>query len=147
MRSDTLLFFHVFAAMLLLGGATTVTILLVATARRPDYAVRSELLLRLAFRLNLLVTIPSTVASIAFGEGLKAKEDAAGNWLAVGTGLTYVVVLVGSLVLHGFIRRGLAATALGKPPSASTLRGAASIAPALVAAVLVIAFLMAGKPA
>lgn len=146
MRSDTLLFFHVFAAMLLLGGATTVTVLLVATARRPDDAARSELLLRLAFRLNLVVTIPSTVASIAFGEGLKAKEDAAGDWLAVGTGLTYVVVLVGALVLHGFLRRGLAATALGEPPSASTLRGAASIAPALVAAVLVIAFLMAGKP-
>lgn len=146
MRSDTLLFLHVFAAMLLLGAAATVTILLVATARRPGEVPRSELLLRLAFRLNLLVTIPSTVASIGFGEGLKAKENAAGDWLAVGTGLTYVVVLVGALVLHGFMRRGLAATAVGKPPSASTLRGAASIAPAMVAAVLVIAFLMAGKP-
>ena len=146
MRSDTLLFLHVFAAMLLLGAAAMVTILLVATARRPGEVPRSELLLRLAFRLNLLVTIPSTVASIGFGEGLKAKENAAGDWLAVGTGLTYVVVLVGALVLHGFMRRGLAATAVGKPPSASTLRGAASIAPAMVAAVLVIAFLMAGKP-
>lgn len=146
MRSDTLLFFHVFAATVLLGAAATVTILLVATARRPGEVPRSELLLRLAFRLNLFVTIPSTVASIAFGEGLKAREDAAGNWLAVGTGLTYVVVFVGALVLHGFVRRGLAATALGTPPSASTLRGAASIAPAMVAAVLVIAFLMSGKP-
>ena len=146
MRSDTLLFFHVLAAMLLLGAATTVTILLVATARRPGEVPRSELLLRLAYRLNLFVTIPATVASIAFGEGLKAQEDAAGDWLAVGTGLTYVVVLVGALVLHGFMRRGLAATALGKPPSASTLRGAGSIAPAMVAAVLVIAFLMSAKP-
>jgi uncharacterized membrane protein len=146
MRSDTLLFFHVFSAMLLLGAATTVTTLLVATARRPGEVPRAELLLRLAFRLNLFVTIPSTVAAIAFGEGLKAKEDAAGNWLAVGIGLTYVVVLVGALVLHGFVRRGIAATALGTPPSASTLRGAASIAPAMVAAVLVIAFLMSGKP-
>ena len=146
MRSDTLLFFHIFSATVLLGTATTVAILLVATARRPGEVARAELLLRLTFRLNLFGTIPSTVAAIAFGEGLKAKEDAAGDWLAVGTGLTYVVVLVGALVLHGFVRRGLAAVAVGKPPSASTLRGAGSLAPAIVAAVLVIAFLMSGKP-
>ena len=146
MRSNTLLFFHVLSAMTLLGGATTVAVLLVATARRAGEVARAALLLQLAFRLNRFITIPAAVLAIAFGEGLKAKEDATGSWLDVGTGLTYVVVLVGALVLNAFLRRGLAATAKGNPPSASTLRGAASIAPAIVAAVLVVAFLMSGKP-
>ena len=146
MRSNTLLFFHILSAMLLLGGATTVAVLLLATARRAGEVARSALLLRLAYRLNQAVTIPAAVLSIAFGEGLKAKEDASGSWLDVGTGLTYIAVLVGALVLNGFLRRGLAATEKGNPPSASMLRGAASIAPAIVTAVLVVAFLMSAKP-
>ena len=147
MRSDTLLFLHVLAAMLLLGSATTVAIALLALTRRLDSIDSCSLLVRLAYRLNLLLTIPLAVASIGLGEGLRAKEDATGSWLDVGSGLTYVAVLVGALVLHGFLRRALAATQVGVAPSASTMRGAASIAPAIVAALLVIAFLMTGKPA
>ncbi len=147
MRSDTLLFLHVLAAMVLLGSAVTVAIMLVAVTRRIDDVARAGLLLHFAYRLNMLVTIPATVASIGFGEGLKAKADAVGTWLDVGSGLTYVGVLVGALVLHGFLRRGIAATERGHAPSPSTMRGAASIAPAIVTAILVIAFLMSGKPA
>lgn len=147
MGSDTLLFLHVLVAMILLGTATTVSILLLAVARRAQDVARADLLLRLAYHLNLLATIPAAVASIGLGEGLKAKEDVTGDWLSVGSGLTYVAVLVGALVLHGFLRRGIAATAGGRAPSASTLRGAGSIAPAIVAALLVIAFLMSAKPA
>src|SRR4051794_31377005 len=115
--------------MVLLGGACTVAVLLVATARRATDVARCELLLGLASRVNLFLVIPAAVVSIALGEGLKAKEDATGDWLDVGSGLAYVVVLVGALVLQAFLRRGLAATTVGLPPSASTLRGAASIAP------------------
>lgn len=147
MRSDPLLFLHVVSAMVLLAAALTVSILVLATARRPEDGDRAGLLFRLAYRTNLLLTIPAAVLSIGFGEGLKAKENAAGSWLGVGTGLTYVVVLVGALVLHAFIRRGLAATQVGLAPSASTLRGAGAIAPAIVMAILVVAFLMTGKPA
>lgn len=146
MRSDTLLFLHVLTAMLLLGAATTVSILVFAAARRAGDVDRCELLLRLAYRLNMFATIPAAIASIGLGEGLKATEDGNGSWLDVGSGLTYVVVLVGALVLHGFVRRGLAATAVGVQPSASTLRSAGSLAPAIVTAILVIAFLMSGKP-
>lgn len=147
MRSDTLLFLHILAAMVLLGSAITVAIALVAVARRIGDIARAGLLLHVAYRLNLLVTIPAAVASIGFGEGLRARENALGTWLDVGSGLTYVGVLVGALVLHGFLRRGIAATEKGHAPSASTMRGAASIAPAIVTAILVIAFLMSGKPA
>lgn len=145
--SDVLLFLHILAAMILLGAATTVTIALVAVARRAGETARSGLLLRVAYSLNLYVTIPAAVLSVALGEGLKANDDSSGTWLDIGSGLSYVGVLVGALVLHGFLRRGIAAAEKGLAPSASTLRGAASIAPAIVTAILVIAFLMSGKPA
>lgn len=147
MRSDTLLFFHVLAAMLLLGTTFTVAILLLALPKRLAEPGRVGVLVRLAYRLNLMATLPLAALSLGLGEGLRAQEDAEGHWLDVSSGLTYVAVMVGALLLHGFLRRALAAVEAGGVPSASTIRGAASIAPAIVAAILVIAFLMSAKPA
>lgn len=146
MRNDWLLFFHVLSAMVLLGSALTVTIALLSAAGRLDDVSRTTVLWRVAYRLNLLLTVPSTVVALAFGEVLKSKESATGTWLDISSGLAYVAVLVGALMLHGFLRRGIAAAAVGVAPSASTVRGAASIAPAIVTAILLIAFLMTGKP-
>ena len=146
MRSDWLLFLHVLSSMLLLGTATTVAIAILAVPRQRENVGRSALIIHLAYRLNMLGSIPLAVAAIGFGEGLKAKEDAEGTWLSVGSGLTYVAVLVGALVLHGYLRRGVAHTEAGKPPAVTMLRGAGAIAPAIVAALLVVAFLMTGKP-
>lgn len=143
---DWLIFFHVLFAMVMLGMTATVTLLLVGAARRAKDVARTEVLWRLAYRLNLSGTIPVTVITIAFGEILKGKQDADGTWLDVGSGLTYVLVLVGALVLHAFLRRGIAALSVGVAPSESTIRGAASLSPAMVTAILLVAFLMTGKP-
>lgn len=146
MRSDTLVFLHVLVAMVMLGTAATVTILLLGVARRSGDAARVAPLLRLAYQLNLWATIPASVITVGLGEGLKAKEDAEGAWLDVSSGLSYVAIVIGALVLHAFLRRGIAAIEAGSAPSASTVRGAASLSPAIVTAILVVAFLMTGKP-
>ncbi len=133
---SALLFFHVLAAMTLVGGVLTAAIAGLA-ARRRD-ARQAELLRGLALRSLGLVALPATIATIALGEGLRAKEDAKGTWLDVAYPLTYIGVLLGGIALTLLAWRGR-----NRPRAARAADALGLVILAVLAAVL---FLMTGKP-
>jgi hypothetical protein len=108
--ADTLLVLHLLAAMAMVGSMLAV--LALSLAGRPEtppaYALR-----RLAARIAWLVVILAG-ATVAFGEGAKAREAVSGTWLDVGIGLGYGGSLLPSIALVFLARRTVARPELSR---------------------------------
>ncbi len=136
MRSDTLLFLHVLAGMVAVGGLIATGVVALERRRRPG--PESGRGGRLAWQLPA-GTVAATIVAIARGEGLAGQEDVSAAWLDVSRGLAVFGLVVGGVVLALLAR--LART---RP----RLSGAvAPLAGALVLVGLAVAFVMAAKPA
>lgn len=127
MRAETLVFLHLLAAVVLFGGALAVAIL--ATSEGADG--------RVAVRASVL-TAAAALATVSLGEAAKARADATGTWLDVGSVLGYAGLLAPSIALVFVSRR-----ALDDPRWRVR---AAGLAWAMVIVSLSTAFVMAAKP-
>src|SRR5581483_10836047 len=85
MRSDTLLFLHVLAGMVAVGGLIATGVVALERRRRPG--PESGRGGRLAWQLPA-GTVAATIVAIALGEGLAGQEDVSAAWLDVSRGLT-----------------------------------------------------------
>lgn len=147
MRSDPLLFFHVLSTMLLVGGVLTVAAVSLAAARKawPDQV---PLLRAIAFRTNLVVVLPAFIAVHVFGDLLANREykHSKPDWLNIGYLITDIDLIVGGVLLtllQFWVLRRTRAGRLGGWPAEL-----ASYLPTVVLAALVtVIVLMAGKPA
>src|SRR5204863_3756777 len=143
-----LLTFHLIGAFVLVGGVLTVAILSVAALRQaaPE---RVALLRSLALRTNLLLVLPAFVAVHIFGMVLADREFPSGTkspgWLDAGFGITDGAGVIGivllSLLQWWVLRRARAGALRGWPAQTASY-----LSPAVLAAFLVVLFLMAGKP-
>ncbi len=130
---NALLFFHVLAAFVLVGGVATVAIS-AAAARRAPFAGQ------VAWWSAALVVVPGAVAAVAVGEVLADRKNYGSDpgWLEVSRALATIGLLLGGIVLAA-----LARIAVGRPRLASWTTALASL---LAALGLAVAFLMAAKP-
>jgi cytochrome bd-type quinol oxidase subunit 1 len=135
MRSNTLLFFHVFLAMSMVGGLIASAVAAFAAHRREDAA--GDMLRRVAWR-TALVTVPVAIAAVELGELSASDEDIEATWLDVSRGLAMFGLLVGGIVLTVLARAARSRPRLTKPT--------AFLALALVVIALTVAFLMSAKP-
>lgn len=135
MRSNTLLFFHVLVGMVVLGGLVASAVAALAARGRTD--PRGELLRSVAWR-SAVGALVATIAVIALGEGLDAKEDLSGTWLDVSRGLAEFGLLLGGAAL------AVLAHLARSRPHLTRLAGALAAGLSLVA--LVVAFVMTAKP-
>lgn len=149
---EPLLFFHVLAALILLGGMVTVTLASMLAPRRPR-AGEFALLKRVAYRTSLFVVLPGFVLLVVFGELLRAEEDAGGAWLDVAYPVTYLGLLAGG-GLAWLSRRGALqaerlaqGSGIGELRSLLATRAANVLAPLVLAALVAVLWLMAAKPA
>jgi uncharacterized membrane protein len=143
-----LLMFHVISAFTLLAAALVVTCASVA-ARRSAARPEATLLLRqIALRANLFLAVPAFLGLHIFGMVLADKEYPKGTktpgWLDAGFGLTDLFGIVGIVILSLLQWWALRRTRAGKPGWQGTVSG--WLAPASFALLLVVLFLMAGKP-
>jgi uncharacterized membrane protein len=94
---DFPLFLHVLGAVLLFGGAATVTLLVFASWRRDP--VKAALLRKLVFTTTLIVVWPSFILMRLSGQWIADKEGFTGDndpgWIGIG----YLVGDAGVLVL------------------------------------------------
>ena len=135
MRSDALLFLHVLAGMVLVGGLlATAVAAFAARGRRDDRGV----LLRSVAWHGALAAVLATLVTVGLGEGLDAKEDLSGTWLDVSRALATFGLLVGGVVLAALARSARTRPALTNAVSWLAL--------ALVLIALAVAFVMAAKP-
>ena len=91
---NLVLFFHVLGAMALVGAVATVIVLAATAGLRPE----RELLSRAAFRVTLLLVVPSWLVMRVFGEWTRSREgfgDEDPTWLGIG----YIVGDLGLLVI------------------------------------------------
>lgn len=150
-RPDTwswLLTFHLIGAFTLVGAAITVSIFSVAAIRSTD-AERIIDLRRLALRTNLLLALPAFVVVHIFGQMLADKEFPEGvkspDWLGAGFGITDGVGVIGIIILSllqwWVLRRARSGARAGWQAQVTTW-----LSPTVLAALLVVLFLMAGKP-
>jgi hypothetical protein len=126
-RPEALVFLHVLAAATLLGALLAVAVLSTA----------GDVATRLASRSAVLV-LGATFATVAIGEAARAREDATGFWLDVGSMLTYLGLLFPSIGLVVLTRR--------TGGRAQLRRWVAVIALAMAAVALAATFVMAAKP-
>jgi hypothetical protein len=146
-RNEWLLFLHVLAAMTLVGGVLTVTVVSLAAARRA-WPGQVPLLRAIAFRTNLLVVLPAFVAVHVLGDALAHREFKHGepDWLDVGFTVTDVDLIVGGVLLTVLqlwvLRRTRARRNAGWPERLATY-----VPGAVLAALVAVIVLMAGKPA
>jgi hypothetical protein len=100
---NTLLFFHVLVAMLVVGGLITA-------------AVAARFALWSAARGAAIATLAATIAAIGLGEGLAADTGVDGGWLDTSRALAVFGLLLGTgllLVLTGASRMRRLAAPLG----------------------------------
>jgi hypothetical protein len=140
-----LLFFHLLFAFVLVGGVVTVLISsLAAGASRSEHV---PLLRAIAFRTNLLVVLPAFIAVHVFGQVLADREygDSEPDWLSLGFGLTDAALIVGGVLLtllqYWVLRRVRGGNTGGWPARAATL-----LPPLVLATLIAVIVLMAGKP-
>jgi hypothetical protein len=131
---SALLFFHVFAAMVVTGLLIAAAVASVAARRSEE---RGDLLRCFARRAGI-GALAATIVAIGLGEGLAADEGASGSWLDVSRGLAVFGLLLGSAAL--VILAGVS----GSRPRLR--RPFALVAVALVVVALATAFVMAAKP-
>jgi hypothetical protein len=134
MRADTLLFLHVLTGMLLVGCLLAAGVLSFA-ARRSETS--DDPLQRLAWRSALLAA-SAAFATAALGEATRAREDVNGTWIDVGSGMTYI-----GLVIPGVALALLAYFRLTRRRLAVWV---AALSAAMIAVALATAFVMAAKP-
>lgn len=151
-RPDTwnwLLTGHLIGAVALVGAAITVSIFSVAANRSADGARVTDLR-RLALRTNLMLALPAFVAVYVFGVALADKEYPGKgvdepSWLGWAFGFTDLVGVFGIIVLSllqwWVLRRARSGALAGWQAQVATW-----LSPAVLALLLVILFLMAGKP-
>lgn len=139
---NTLVFFHLLAAVALMGSLVLVTAWSLASRNG------APPLLLTARRFVLLVLAilgwPGLIATVVLGHALVGKEDAKGTWLDVGIPLAEIGGLVGLVVLTvvaviGFRR---ARAGVDWRPAATV---PAALAPALLVVFGAVIFLMASK--
>lgn len=142
-----LLTFHLFGAFVLIGAALTVSVVSLA-ALRQTAADRVTLLRRAALRTNLLAFIPALIVVYVFGAWLASKEHLDKNtptWLDLAFRLTDMAVVVGGILLsllQWWVLRRARAGQLGGWQAQT----ASYLSPVVLTALLVVLFLMSGKP-
>jgi hypothetical protein len=149
-RPDTwnwLLMFHIFTALALVAGTFVVASASVAALGSADQG-RVTLLRRVALRTNLALVLPAFIAVIVLGATLADKEypgDTSPGWLDVGWHLTEGAGVVGGILLSllqwWVVRRARAGQTRGWQAQVASY-----VAPLVFAAILVVLFLMSGKP-
>jgi hypothetical protein len=141
-----LLFGHLATAFLLVGGLILMTVVSIA-AERTASSDQVPLLRALAFRVNLLLVVPMLVAIHIFGAILSDREydSSEPGWLGAGFAITSVATIVAVVLVFlqfWVVRRVRRGATAGWPAVAATY-----LAPLLLAAMVVVIVLMAGKPA
>lgn len=142
-----LLLFHLLAAFMLVGGVITVVVTSLAAGRggRPGQVL---LLHAIAFRTNLVIVLPGFIGVHVFGDLLSNREynGHEPDWLSIAFGLTDIDLIVGGVLLTALqfwvlrrVRRGQ----LGGWP----VRIATYLPTLVLAALIAVIVLMAGKPA
>jgi hypothetical protein len=146
-RSDWLLFAHVLSAMILFGGVlAVVTVSLAATGQA--WPAQVPLLRAIAFRTNLVVVLPGFIAVHVFGDLLADREfkGSEPDWLDIGFAITDVDLIVGGVLLtllqFWVLRRTRAGQPGGWPAQVAT-----ALPTLVLAALVAVLVLMAGKPA
>jgi hypothetical protein len=134
MRDDTLLFLHVLAGMLLVGCLLAAGVLSFAARRN---ASAGDPLQRLAWRSALLAAF-AAFATAALGEVTRAREDVNGTWIDVGSGMSYVGLVIPGVALAILAHFRLTHRRLSV--------WVAALAAAMMAVALATAFVMAAKP-
>jgi hypothetical protein len=138
-----LLLGHVASAMILVGGLMVVTLAALAARRKAQAA---PLLQAIAFWVNLTLVIPAFIAVHIFGGILSDREydDHTPNWLDTGFAVTTVATIVAIVlaILQFWVLRRARAGRPGGWQAALT----ASLGPLLLAAMVAVIVLMAGKP-
>jgi hypothetical protein len=138
-----LLLGHLLSAMLLVAGVITVMLASLAASRVPGQVVP---LRSVAFWTNLTIVLPSFVGAYVFGGVLADKEyEEDPHWLEIAFRITDVALVLGGVgltVLLWWVRkRARVGTTGGWPASL-----AQAAAPVLLAALVAVIVLMAGKP-
>jgi len=136
---------HVGSALVLVGGL--IALVIVSVAAHQIAAEHVPLLRALAFRINLLTVIPAFVAVHVFG-GILSDREYHGHepsWLSTGFAITSIstIVAIALLFLQFWVLRRVRAGTLGGAPAAL----ATWLWPAVLAAMIAVLVLMAGKPA
>lgn len=132
MRAEALVFLHVLLAMTLVGALLAAAVVSAASDRMATDSFR-----RLLSRSTLLAAA-AALATIVIGEVTRARENAEGSWVDIGSGTAYIGLLFPGIALAvlgrlAFDRRRLMPWVTG-------------LALAMVAVALATAFLMAAKP-
>ena len=125
MRSETLLFLHVLAAMTMVGGILATAVLASTSARR-------------LAAYSAVLAAAAAFVTIVLGETTRAREDLDRRWLDVASALAYAGLLLPAIALAV-----LAALALSRPRLAPWTSALALL---ILAVSLAVAFLMAAKP-
>lgn len=133
--SDLLLYLHVIAAMTLVGVILASAVVNgLASSREGEASARLR-----AFAWRIAVgTVAASVLTVVLGEAVRADRDVDGRWLDISSGIAYVGLLLGSVVLAIVARLATDRPAL--------TRRASWLALVMIAAALVAAFLMAARP-
>jgi hypothetical protein len=141
-----LLMFHLLSAFLLVGGMLTVLITSLA-AGRAAWPAQVPLLRAIAFRTNLVVVLPACIGVHVFGDLLANREFPGDepDWLSIGFGLTDAALIVGGVLLtllqFWVLRRTRNGNPGGWPAQLATY-----LPPIVLAALVTVIVLMAGKP-
>jgi hypothetical protein len=145
-RNDWLLFAHVLSAMLLFAGVLTVVTVSLAAARQA-WPAQVPLLRALAFRTNLLLVLPGFIAVHVFGDLLANREfkGSEPDWLDIGFAITDVDLIVGGVLLTVLQFWVLRRTRAGQPDGWPA-RVATALPAVVLAALVAVLVLMAGKP-
>ena len=144
-----LLMFHVISALLLVSAALVVTTASLYALRRTTTPEATLLLRRLALRTNLFFAIPAFLAVHIFGQVLADREFPKGTespgWLDTGFLLTdvfgVVAIIILSLLQWWVLRRARSGSLKGWQARIATW-----LSPVVFTLLLVVLFLMAGKP-
>jgi hypothetical protein len=138
-----LLLGHISSAMILVGGLIVVTLAALAALRK---APAAALLQAIAFWVNLALVIPAFIAVHVFGGILSDREydNHTPHWLDTAFAVTTVATIV-AIVLAGLqfwvLRRARSGRPGGWQPKLT-----AALGPLLLAAMVAVIVLMAGKP-
>jgi hypothetical protein len=141
------LLFHLLAAFALVAGVLVVT-LTSAAAGRPGRPEQAPLLRAIGFRTNLVLVIPAFVAIHILGGLLADREFPDGTkepgWLDASFSITTVATVVAAVlafVQYWVLRRARTGSTAGWQALTAT-----SVPPVVLAALVVVIVLMAGKP-
>ena len=141
-----LLLFHLLFAFALVGGSITVVLASFAVGRKA-WPEQVPLLRAIAFRTNLLIVLPAFVGAHVLGGLLADREYKHNepNWLSAGFAITDISLIVGGVLLtllqFWVLRRTRAGNPGGWPAAVATY-----LPPVVLAALVSVIVLMAGKP-